>query len=89
MTEHVDQKDVEKIVGATRRRYAHYARAVSAEQKVYLLHSKMCLDTTPDLRECEFSKALDRGIDERIWSKYEDRTIGVAVRSGELFPVWP
>lgn len=61
MTDIVDPGSIEKIVGAPRSLAHHYGRAVSAEQRIYILHSKVCLDSGIDLRSCPFSVALDLG----------------------------
>lgn len=77
---------IEQIVGVERHATRHYVRAVSAEQVVYILHSHECKDSGIDLRECPFSVALDRGIDEYDWSDREDRPVLVRVRNGFLIP---
>jgi hypothetical protein len=81
----VPREDIERIVGAARHESKHYARAVSSEQTVYILHSHKCLDSGIDLRECEFSVALDRGIDVRHWR--EDVALVVEVLLGKLRPI--
>lgn len=43
MTERVPADEIENIVGRKRSVKDHYARAVSAEQTVYILHSRECL----------------------------------------------
>lgn len=55
----------------------HWARAVSAEQTVYVLHSRECLESGTDLRQCRFSLALDNGIRQDEWT--EDRAVIVDV----------
>lgn len=67
MSERVDQTKIEGIVGVKRDPRLHYARIVSAEQMIYILHSQECRDSTPDLRECPFSEAMDRGIEVSEW----------------------
>jgi hypothetical protein len=67
----VPTEDIERIVGATRHRWFHQARAVSAEQTVYVLHSQKCLDSGIDLRECPYSLALDHGIRVEEWRQDE------------------
>ena len=84
MTERVPADEIENIVGRKRSVKDHYARAVSAEQTVYILHSRECLDMNADLRECPWSLALDRGIDLDEW--VEDVPLTVYVRSGRLLP---
>lgn len=76
---------IEGIVGHQRHSTYHYARAVSAEQRVYILHPHECLLTNAtDLRDCPFSLALNRGIDLDYW--VEDVPLRVNVRDGRLIP---
>lgn len=84
MSDLVPTDQIESIVGARRHAWKHYARAVSAEQTVYILHSRTCLETGIDLRECEFSRALDRGIDPKRWR--EGVALVVEVVHGQLLP---
>ena len=86
MPELVDPDDIERIVGVQRHPTRHYARAVSAEQTVYILHSAECRARYDDLRYCPWSVALDRGIDEYDWSDREDMAVLVRVREGRLIP---
>lgn len=80
MTELVSPNKIEQIVGARRHREWHIARAVSAQQKVFILHSQECLAGTPDLRQCAYSVALDQGISAEHWDGLEDRPVRVRVR---------
>jgi hypothetical protein len=89
MSNLVPADDIERIVGINRHRRAHYGRAVSAEQTVYILHSRECLDSGIDLRACRFSVALDRGIDERNWSGMEDQPVPLGVLNQLLIPLEP
>ena len=84
MTKIVPSHEIEGIVGRSRSDAHHYARAVSAEQTVYILHSRECLAMHADLRECPWSLALDRGIDLSEW--VEDVPLTVQVRDGRLVP---
>lgn len=84
MTELVPASEIEEIVGAQRHPTHHIGRVVSAEETVYILHSHKCRDSGLDLRECRYSVALDRGIDERLWPK--DRAVRLSLRNGELMP---
>lgn len=85
MTDLVPAEDIERIVGVERHPTRHYARAVSAEETVYILHSHRCKDRGIDLRECLFSKALDKGIDPEDWVGAMDRPVQVSIsRSGRL-----
>lgn len=64
MSDLVDPTEIETIVGIKRHDVYHYARAVSDEGglggTVFILHSQSCVDSTPDLRGCPFSLAIDR-----------------------------
>lgn len=84
MTKRVPSDQIESIVGTERHWTKHYARAVSAEQTVYILHSRECLTSGIDLRVCRFSLPLDRGIDVSQWA--EDEPLHVHVRNGRLEP---
>lgn len=86
MADIVPADQIEQIVGIERHPTRHYARAVSAEQTVYILHSQECRDRYDDLRECPFSRALDRGIDEYDWSDREDQPVLVRIRDERLIP---
>lgn len=83
MTDLVSGQDVERIVGVGRHPTEHRARAVSAEQKVHILHSAECLDMhdagARDLRQCPYSLALDEGIDLDEWKCSEDRAVAVTL----------
>lgn len=78
MSDLVDPQEIERIVGIRRHPTEHYGAAVSAERKVYILHSEECLATYSDLRDCPFSLALDRGINLDEW--IEDTPTRLAVR---------
>lgn len=86
MTEIVPEEDIERLVGV-RRQSVHFARAVTADQKVYILHSIGCKAHTPDLRMCAFSIALDYGLDEKYWKDLYDAPVWVTVLNGKLVPV--
>lgn len=91
MAELVDPQSIEQIVGVDRHATEHYGRAVSAEQRVYVLHSRACVDSTPDLRDCPFSVALDRGIAHPAarasWRRLLDRPVVLHIRyDGLLVP---
>mgnify|MGYP003608169642 CR=1 FL=1 len=82
---------IEGIVGAKRHPIQHIARAVSAEQRVYVLHSEQCAASGIDLRECAYSVALDEGIDLGEWQGSEDQPVVLAIddEHGDLIPVAP
>ena len=86
MVEVVPAGEIEGIVGETRRDALHLARAVSAEQQVYILHSAVCLTEHPDLRRCPYSTALGTwGIDDTF---PEDVAIGLRIDAdGALAPI--
>jgi len=83
-----DPKHIENIVGALRHATEHLARAVSAEEHLYILHSTECVQTGIDLRECPYSVALDLGIDKVLWRFEQDRVVVLTICSdkGDLLP---
>lgn len=90
MTERVPSEDIEQIVGAKREPHLHLARANSLERVVHILHSVLCVQTHEDLRDCLYSRALDRGIDERAWEDHQDApvVVGITPAAGmRLYPV--
>lgn len=89
MSELVNPTEIERIVGHARHAMQHLACAVAAEQTVYVLHSQRCKGSGSDLRECPYSIALDRGIDEADWRGFEDRPVVVAIIHDRLFPLVP
>lgn len=84
MTDLVPADRIEQIVGASRHATHHIGRAVSGEETVYILHSRQCLDTGRDLRQCPYSLALDQGIDPDEWT--EDVPLRLAIVVGHLVP---
>ena len=70
---------IEAIVGAKRHPTYHLGRAVSAEQRVYVLHSAECAASGIDLRDCQYSEALDLGIDLDVWGDCEDRPVRLLI----------
>ena len=85
MSDLVDHTQIERIVGARRHPTEHIARGVSTEGVAYVLHSEECRTRHADLRDCRFSKALDRG---EIWMPC-DETVVVQVALGRLTAVAP
>lgn len=94
MTQIVPADKIELIVGTHRHPTLHIARAISFSHSVYILHSAECLDactagddtTRPrDLRDCEYSAALDNGIHIRDWT--EDTALVVGIADTRLVPV--
>ncbi len=82
-------RTIEAKVGAPRHAAQHLGRAVSAEQRVYVLHSAECLARGIDLRSCEYSTALDQGIDLDIWADFQDQVVELAIdpENGDLLPL--
>lgn len=90
MSELVPAEDITRIVGTDRHPTLHYGRAVSTEDTVYILHSQQCLDSGIDLRDCDYSTALDEGINVGYhgapWNGYEDKPVPLAIWNGRLIP---
>lgn len=84
MAELVDPTEIEAIVGTRRHTTKHYARVVTAEKTIYILHSAMCKAALLDLRDCPYSLALDRGVFLDGWPF--DEPIHVTLVAGELVP---
>ncbi len=89
MTDLVDAATIEEIVERPRHASTHIGRVISAEGKVYILHSQACLQYGTDLRECRYSKALDRGIDLADWKAWEDQPVSLCVVNGPSSLRWP
>lgn len=94
MVEVVSADAIEGVVGAMRHAVHHIGRAVTSEQRVYILHSEQCrARPETDLRQCPYSAALDRGIDPKRWEGFEDQPVRLwfAPFGGLLIPdasVW-
>ena len=87
MSNLVPPSEIEGIVGAHRHAVSHFGRAVSSEQTVYILHSRECVDSGVDLRDCPFSVALDKGIDlVGPWRGHEDEAVVLTIVNGKLEP---
>ena len=86
MTNLVPASEIENIVGRRRHERAHYGRAVSDEEVFYILHSKNCLEDNPDLRDCEFSIALDNGFNLDYWKVFMDRPVPLRISAGQIYP---
>lgn len=87
MSKLVPSEDIERIVGQARHKVVHYGRAVSSEETLYVLHSRMCLESGIDLRDCEYSVALDRGIKLDRWHGFEDEAVALYIEAGLLLPL--
>lgn len=90
MSQLVNPDDIEQLVGTTRHATEHWGRAVSAEQTVYILHSAECRSSGRDLRECPYSIALDKGIDDFLphtgWRRLQDQPVRLEIARGYLVP---
>lgn len=69
MSNLVDPSSIERIVGLNRHPTVHLGRVVTAEDTVYIMHSEACVVDTPDLRDCPYSIALDKGVDVDRWDR--------------------
>lgn len=89
MTDLEPAEKIELVIGAKRHAAQHLGRAVTAEERVYILHSEECLARGNDLRKCEYSIALDEGIDLGVWRGFEDRVVTLAIddERGDLLPL--
>jgi len=87
MSNLVNSKEIEEIIGAPRNRKAHFGKLITAEDKIYIMHSYECVFKNEDLRQCEFSKAMDHSTPEKLWNKFEDKTVLLGVMSGSLVPL--
>jgi len=79
MTRLESPQKLEQLMGAPRHAVHHLGRAVAAELRVYILHSQECLDAGGDLRDCEYSEALDLGIEPAVWNGHEDVTVVLSI----------
>lgn len=101
MSELESAATIESKVGAKRHSIKHLGRAVTGEQRVYILHSEACCRSMPDLRECGFSRALDRGIKINDWEGFMDVPIVLGIDPDDVLcpaevareraesPTWP
>lgn len=62
MTDLVDPDEIEGIIGFPRHGRLHLAIHDTGGGEVYVMHSQACVDSGIDLRDCEFSLALDDGV---------------------------
>ena len=90
----MDQREIERIVGARRRPHTHIGQLVTAEDTVYILHSADCLTKHPDLRDCPYSRALDLSCGEHwripdLWGATRDVPVTLATYRGLLVPANP
>lgn len=86
MSNLVPTSRIEDLVGATRHPTAHLGRAVSSVEYVYILHSAQCVESGVDLRQCEYSRALDEGIRMDEWLLSLDTPVVLGTWAGRLIP---
>ena len=68
MSDLVDPRKIEGIVGRKRHPVLHFGFCERSRGIFYILHSIACVERVPDLRDCPFSVALDvYGIDPDDW----------------------
>ncbi len=88
--ERVPADKIEEIVGVSRDPVTHWGRAVSEEERVYILHSAECRASMEDLLECEYSRALGRGIDcgfpWTLWRHVQDQPVPLEIFDGYVLP---
>lgn len=87
MSKLVPTEEVESVVGATRHQTLHIGRAVTETETLYLLHPHSCKDTGIDLRECEYSLAMDIGINPERWTNFFDQAVFVEIENEMVVPV--
>lgn len=85
MTTLVPRKLIEETVGTRRQNKLHVGRMNSKENAFYILHSKECLESGIDLRDCEYSVALDNGIKD--WDGWEDNPHFITISDGMIVPL--
>lgn len=83
----VDTDVIEQIVGRPRHQSIHYGKAVTGEKTIHVLHSQACLDYSKDLRQCRYSQALDNGIDQTAWARWQNKPVILCVINGKLLPI--
>lgn len=87
MSNLVDRDKISSLVRAERDYWLHIGRHDFEEEGVYIMHSHLCLSLFPDLRECPYSKALDKGISVEHWFSWEDDP--VYLRNHETYGLIP
>ena len=86
MTYLVPAETIEKIIGLPRMNSSHLGKLSSLTDMVYVMHSHECLDSGVDLRECEYSLALDKGLDMGVWYRLWDQVVVLEIEDGLLYP---
>lgn len=87
MVDRVAASEIETLVGIERHRARHFGRADSVRGKFFILHSDACRRAALPLADCDFSLALERGINEADWYGHEDRPVALWFdEDGRLIP---
>jgi hypothetical protein len=72
VVDRVPASEIETLVGIDRHPVRHYGRADSRAGKFFILHSDECRRAPESITQCEYSLALERGLNEADWYFYED-----------------
>ena len=81
MYDHNEPVNIEEIVGRKRHPTLHYARIVSEERHLYVMHSQECIDSGIDFSTCKFS--LGDVADTMLWRLPRD-VPAVFVEDGDV-----
>lgn len=81
MSEIVSPDEIQKAVGGAERDYwLHIGYANTPLDRFYIMHAHTCLSQYTDLRECPYSKALDKqGISADWWEDWYNRPVYLAL----------
>lgn len=75
--------DIEKIFNRSRHNQIHFG--LLEDGIFYIMHSQICVDTTPDLRECDYSIAMDNGFGHPMG---ENALYHLYILEGKLVGEW-
>lgn len=84
MTSLVSPTEIESIVGIRRSKTDHYGRAYANTLEFYILHSQDCVDSINDLRDCEWSLNLDKGVSPKLWREALEKPVVLGCSSEGL-----
>lgn len=87
MTQLVDPKKIESLVGATRHGTLHLGRWNTENDRIYILHSHKCVRSGIDLRECPYSQCMTAGAFSHTWSQHPNSTVVLSIQRNELTPL--
>lgn len=86
MTNKVDPDEIAVIVGTKRHPKYHIGKADKESETMYIMHSRKCVRAHSDLRTCEFSRALDAGLPDKVWTNYQDDIVLLGIMNERLIP---